>query len=261
MKALLSVSFGTSYEETRAKTIDVVDGKLAADFPNRAFYSAWTSGMIVAKVRKERGELHYTLDEAFARLVHDGVDDLLVATMCLMNGHEMKKITEYVETWLSGGEGRTARLAEPILTSEEDRKAIAAVLCDEFADVPEDEAVMLMGHGSPGGPNEVYSQIQYELASLGGTRFFMGTVEGEPTFEDALELLKESGVRRVHLAPFMVVAGDHARNDLSGDDDDSWKNMLEAQGFETVVTLRGLGELKAFQDLVCVHARMAPVME
>ena len=86
MKALLSVSFGTSYEETRAKTIDVVDGKLAADFPDRAFYSAWTSGMIVAKIRKERGEMRYTLDEVFARLVHDGVDDLLVATMCLMNG-------------------------------------------------------------------------------------------------------------------------------------------------------------------------------
>lgn len=261
MKALLSVGFGTSYEETRAKTIDVIDGKLAADFPDRKFYSAWTSGMIVAKVRKERGEMHYTLDEVFARLVHDGVDDLLIATMCLMNGHEMKKIAGYVETWLHGGEGRTAYLAEPILTSEADRKAIAASLVDEFADVPEGEAVLLMGHGSPGGPNEVYSQIQDELASLAGAKFFMGTVEGEPTFEDALNLLKESGVRRVHLAPFMVVAGDHARNDLSGADDDSWQNMLEAQGFETVVTLRGLGEFKAFQDLVCVHARKAPVVK
>ena len=261
MKGLLSVSFGTSYEETRAKTIDVVDGKLAADFPDRTFYSAWTSGRIVSKIRAERGEMHYTLDEVFARLVHDGVDDLLVATMCLMNGHEMKKITEYVEAWVRGGEGRTAYLAKPILTSEEDRKVIAASLSDEFAGVPEDEAVLLMGHGSPGGPNEVYSQIQDELASLGGTRFFMGTVEGEPTFEDALESLKASGVRRVHLAPFMVVAGDHARNDLSGDDDDSWKNMLEAEGFETVVTLRGLGEFKAFQDLVCVHARTAPVVD
>lgn len=261
MKALLSVSFGTSYEETRAKTIDVVDGKLAADFPDREFYSAWTSGKIVAKVRKERGEMHYTLDEAFARLVHDGVDDLLVATMCLMNGHEMGKIAEYVKAWLDGGEGRTAYLAEPILTSEADRKVIAAALADEFADVPEGEAVLLMGHGSPGGPNEVYSQIQDGLAALDGTRFFMGTVEGTPTFEDALELLKASGIRRVHLAPFMVVAGDHARNDLSGDDDDSWKNMLEAQGFETVVTLRGLGEFKTFQDLVCMHARKAPVMD
>ena len=261
MKALLSVSFGTSYEETRAKTIDVVDGKLAADFPDRAFYSAWTSGRIVAKIRKERGEMHYTLDEAFARLTHDGVDDLLVATMCLMNGHEMGKIAEYAQTWVREGEGRTARLAEPILASQEDRKAMAAALGDAFAEVPEGEAVLLMGHGSPGGPNEVYSQIQHELDSLGGTRFFVGTVEGEPTFEDALAPLKASGVRRVHLTPFMVVAGDHARNDLSGDDDDSWKNLLEAQGFETAVTLRGLGELKEFQDLVCEHARRAPVVE
>ncbi|MBR0405128.1 MAG: sirohydrochlorin cobaltochelatase [Eggerthellaceae bacterium] len=261
MKGLLSVSFGTSYEETRAKTIDVVDGKLAVAFPDRAFYSAWTSGIIVAKVRKERGETHNTLDEAFARLTEDGIDDLVVATMCLTNGHEMRKIAQHVETWVHGAEGRTACLAEPVLSSEADRKALAAALGEEFADVPEDEVVLLMGHGSPGGPNEVYSQVQDELASLGNTRFVMGTVEGEPTFEDALEQIEASGARRVHLAPFMVVAGDHARNDLAGEDDDSWKSMLEARGYETVVTLRGLGELEAYHELVCVHAQKALIVE
>lgn len=261
MKGLLSVSFGTSYEETRKKTIDVVDEKLAAEFPDRAFYSAWTSGMIVAKIRKERGEVHCTLDEAFARLTEDGVDDLIVATMCLMNGREMRKIAGYAEAWAHEAEGRTVRLAEPILSSEADRKALAAALGKEFADVPEDEVVLLMGHGSPGGPNEVYSQIQDELALLGSPRFFMGTVEGEPTFEDALEQLEASGAHRVHLAPFMVVAGDHARNDLSGTDDDSWKNMLEARGYETVVTLRGLGEFEAYHKLVCDHAQKALIVE
>ena len=257
MKGLLSVSFGTSYVETREKTIDVVDGLLAAAFPDRAFYSAWTSGVIIARLRSERGEHHDTLDEAFTRMEADGVDDLLVGTMCLMNGHEMRKITRAVKAWLAGGEGRVARLAEPLMTSEGDRAAIAQAICQEFAEVSEEDALLLMGHGSQNGPNEVYSQIQDLLAASGRPRFFVATVEGEPVFEDGLALIRESGATCVHLAPLMIVAGDHATNDLAGDEDDSWKSMLEAEGFETAVTLRGLGEYAAVQQLAVDHARAA----
>lgn len=257
MKGLLSVSFGTSYVETREKTIDVVDDLLAAAFPERAFYSAWTSGIIISRVRSERGEHHDTLDEAFARIEADGVDDLLVGTMCLMNGHEMRKILRAVETWLNKGEGRMARLADPLMSSEEDRAAIARAICQEFSAVPDGDALLLMGHGSKNGPNEVYSQIQDLLAASGRPRFFVATVEGKPVFDDALALIRESGATCVHLAPLMIVAGDHATNDLAGEEDDSWKSMLEAAGFETEVTLRGLGEYAAIQQLAVDHARQA----
>ncbi len=257
MKGLLSVSFGTSYEETRAKTIDVVDSLLAESFGDWPFYTAWTSGNIIAKVREERGEMHDTLEEAFARMSADGVDDLLVATMCLMNGHEMRKIRQTAEAWAQDDGARTVRLAFPLMSSEEDRAIIARAVFDEYADVPDDEALVLMGHGSPHGPNEVYSQIQELLRGFGRERVFVATVEGEPTFEDALAAVKESGVSRVHLAPFMIVAGDHATNDLAGEEDDSWKNRFIANGFETTVNLKGLGELTAVQQLVVDHARAA----
>ena len=273
MKALLSVSFGTSFEETRAKTIDAVEARLAEAFPDRAFYSAWTSGRIVAKVRAERGEHHDTLDEAFARLDADGVDDLVVATMNLMDGHEMAKATSALRAWLAQDDGRprTARMARPLLASAEDRAAMAQAICASFADVPEDEALLLMGHGlepelneragTPDDPNAVYAQIQDELHALGRERFFMGTVEGTPTFEDALALVEASGAACVHLAPFMIVAGDHAKNDLAGDEPDSWKCMLKARGYATKATLRGLGEYPAVHELVCAHARDAAVVE
>ena len=267
MKGLLSVSFGTSYEATRAKTIDAVEAKLKAKFADRAFYSAWTSGRIIAKVRAERGEEHFTLDEALARLSADGVDDLLVTTMCLMRGHEMAKVTGAVRAWADEGEGRIAHMAEPLLADGGDRAAMAKVLCEEFAAVPEDEALLLMGHGSQDAPaehegepydaNAVYGQIQDELAARGRTRFFVATVEGKPEFGDALAALEACGATRVHLAPFMIVAGDHATNDLAGDDEDSWKSMLEARGYETKVTLRGLGEYAGVHELICEHAREA----
>lgn len=275
MKGLLSVSFGTSYVQTRKRTIDAVEARLADAFPERAFYSAWTSGRIIAKVRAERGEEHDTLDEAFARLSDDGVDDLIVSTMCLMDGHEMGKIENAAAAWAQADEKRVARVASPLLASSEDRRAMAQAICDEFAAVSSEDVLLLMGHGisrnlkvalmehddQHDDPNAVYGQIQDELHALGRVRFFVATVEGVPVFEDALAAIEACGAKRVHLAPFMIVAGDHATNDLAGDDEDSWKSMLEACGYSTDVTLKGLGEYEGVQQLVCAHAHAARVLE
>ena len=257
MKALLSVSFGTSYEDTRVKTIDVVNERLATAFPDRAFYSAWTSNRIIEKVRVERGELHDTLEEAFGRLAADGVDDVVVATTCLMDGHEMRKISGFAKDWAAGDDARIARVADPLLTSDADRVALAAAVCEEFSSVPDDVALLLMGHGSPKGPNEVYFQIRDSLTALGHPNFTIATVEGEPVFDDAVSILEKMGASRVVVAPFMFVAGDHAINDMAGDDDDSWANMLSVRSFEVEVVMKGLGEYPAVQQLVVDHAKAA----
>lgn len=255
MKGLLSVSFGTSYADTREKTIDAIDAQLATSFPDRAFYTAWTSPRIIAKVKAERGEHHDTLDEAFVRLSADGVDDLVVATMCLMRGGEMRKIEEAASTWAASGDVRV-RVAQPLMTAASDYERAADAIADEFSSIGSDEAVLLMGHGSPHGPNQLYADVQAALRELGKDNYFIATVEGEPTFDDVLPLIAENGAKAVHLAPFMIVAGDHARNDMSLGDD-SWAARLEARGFETKVVMKGLGEYPIIQQLVVEHARAA----
>ena len=253
MKGLLSVSFGTSYADTRAKTIDVIDAKLAAAFPDRAFYSAWTSSHIMAKVLAERGEHHDSLDEAFARMDADGVDDLVVATMCLMQGGEMRKVSEAAHAWTAQG-GHTVRLADPLLSAPADHAVMAQALADEFAHVPATDAVVFMGHGSTMGSNQLYSDVQDALHAIGKHNFLVATVEGTPTLDDAMLQLESLDAERVWLAPLMIVAGDHARNDLAGDDEESWTNQLAARGFETEVVLKGLGEYAAVQNLAVDHA-------
>lgn len=257
MKAVLSVSFGTSFVETREKTIDQIDAKAAAAFPDRAFYTAWTSGIIVRKVRAERGEHHDTLAEAFAHLDADGVDDLVVATTCLLQGGETNKVEQAVSAWLAQG-GRLARIARPLLATDEGCAELARVVRDEFTAEVGDDALLLMGHGSPNGPNYVYDQVQSELRALGCDRYFVATVEGTPTFDDVVDAVVECGANRVCLAPLMIVAGDHANNDLAGDGDESWKSLLEARGLATRPILRGLGEYEGVQDMICKRALEAP---
>ena len=259
MKGLLSVSFGTTHADTRARTIDAVDEALASAFPDRAFYSAWTSPRIVARVKAERGEHHDTLDEALCRIDADGVDDLVVATTCLMQGGEMRKIVEAARTWEARG-SRNVRVAAPLMATPADHARMAAALSDEFSDAAGDGALLLMGHGSPYGSNQLYSDVQDALHALGRGRFFVATVEGSPTFEDALASIERTGVARVLLAPFMIVAGDHARNDMTGPDD-SWAARLRARGFEVEAVLKGLGEFAEVRQLVVEHAREAKLLE
>ena len=256
MKGLLSVSFGTSHEETREKTIDIVEEKLRAEFPDMAFYSAWTSKRIIEKVKAERGEHHDTLDEALEQLTADGVDDLAVATTCLMRGLETRKVDKAVNAWESDG-GRSACIASPLLSTSEDRKAVARVICEQFASVPDEEALLLMGHGSAHGANKAYGELLSVLRTFGHKNYYVATVEGQPTFDEVLPVIESSGVARVHLAPLMFVAGDHAKNDLAGEGPDSWKSRIEACGMQAEVVMRGLGEYEGIHRLVCDHVKDA----
>lgn len=259
MKGMLFVSFGTSHEDTRVKTIDAIEAKVRAAFPDCAPYSAWTSGKIVRKVAAERGEHHDTLDEALARMDADGVTELIVSTTCLMHGAEMAKIEKAVIPWAAERNIPT-EIAEPLLNSPDDRSAVARAVADEFAGLGADDAVLLMGHGSPTSSNEVYVQMQEAFRAQGRDRFFVATVEGAPTFEDVMPSIEASGAARVHLAPLMIVAGDHAKNDLAGEDDDSWASRVTARGFEAVPVLKGLGEYAGIQQLVCDHVEQALMM-
>jgi len=254
-KALLVISFGTSYAQTRERTIGVIERKLAERFPDRDVRRAWTSNFIIKKVAKTEGLAIDTPEEALQKLADAGVTDVIVQPTHLSDGYENRRMLEIVRTFAD----RFERIAvgRPLLDTEEDRERVAKIMRTLCRD---DEALLLMGHGSEKHPVPVYEQLQDSLADAGADNVFVGTVEGTPAFKEAKALLDQSGYRKVTLAPLMIVAGDHAVNDLAGDAPDSWQKQLEAVGYTTEVILAGLGEYEEIQDMFAEHAEHAEII-
>ena len=228
---------------------------MAEAFPGHRAYAAWLSGKVVERVRKERGEAHLTLEEALGQIAADGVDELVVAPTCLMEGFEMKRLRQALAQWARPG--MTVRLGTPLLATPEDRRDLALILSGEFGYVPDSEAMLFMGHGSRKGDNDVYLRISDEFASLGLAHFLVATLEGEPSFDEALAVLRERRPSRVHVTPLMIVAGEHATKDMAGPEAESWTSRLAACGFEVDPIVRGLGEYPAVRELVAKHAHAA----
>ena len=255
-KALLVVSFGTTYAETRERTIGAIEKKLEERFPDREVRRAWTSNFIIKRVAKAEGLAIDTPEEAMQRLAEKGVTDLIVQPTHLSDGYENQRMEEIVRQ--HAGRFGTIRVGRPLLVTEEDRDFAAQILpriC--LGRDSGDRALLLMGHGSEKHPVPVYEQLQEKIGERGLDNVFVGTVEGTPTFEEAKNRLDKSGYKKVVLAPLMIVAGDHARNDLAGPDSDSWKSRLECAGYRTEVIMAGLGEYPEIQEMFVRHAAEA----
>ncbi len=257
-KALLVVSFGTSFAETRKKTIEALEASLSAAFPERKPYRAWTSSIIRKKLLKTEGLQIDSVEEAMDRMLSQGITDLLVQPTHLMIGEEYRKAAEAIKAY----QGRFSRMAlgAPLLTTEADLLRMAKVLEESFGQVKENEMLALMGHGSAAAEPNPYVIINNALAADGYARFQIGTVEFEPGFEPLLETARKDKPKKIWLAPFMLVAGDHACNDMAGEEEDSWASRFRASGFETTCLLRGLGEYPAVQAMYAAHAGEAAVL-
>ncbi|MCR5034644.1 MAG: sirohydrochlorin cobaltochelatase [Clostridia bacterium] len=250
-KALLVVSFGTSYPETRERTIGAIEQKLAERFPDRVVRRAWTSNFIIKKVAKNEGLIVDTPEEALGKLAAEGIKDVIVQPTHLSDGYENQRLMEIVRD--SAGQFERIAVGRPLLFTEVDRETVARLMPQLCLGDADSKALMLMGHGSDKHPVPVYGQLQDAFAKASDC-VFVGTVEGTPTFEEARAKLAASGYRDVVLAPLMIVAGDHAINDLAGGSPDSWKNRLEADGYQTEVILKGLGEHEEIRELFAKHA-------
>ena len=258
-KAILAVSFGTSHFDTLEKTIAAIEADLAAAFPDRALFRAFTSGMILRKLEKEGTHID-DVPQALERLAAEGYADVAVQPTHILNGDEYDKLLAQAAPFA----GRFARLAfgKPLLTGLADYRALAEALLAESPAPSEDAAVLWMGHGTGHYANAAYAQLEYLLHDLGRRDMVVGTVEGYPGFDEALRRLKERpGLRRVELRPLMVVAGDHAKNDLAGEEPDSWKSRLAAEGYAVTCALRGLGEYPAVRAIFVRHAEEAEKLQ
>ena len=275
---LLVVSFGTSFNDSRAEDVKGIEDALAEAYPDWSVRRAFTAQIIINHVQARDDEKIDNMDQALERAVDNGVKNLVVQPTHLMHGAEYDELTEAVENYKDKFE--SVKIAEPLLGEvgadetaiNEDKAAVAEAITAEAVktagfdslDAAKEEgtAFVFMGHGTSHTAKISYSQMQTQMEQLGYENVFIGTVEGEPedtACEAVIEKLKNAGYKKVILRPLMVVAGDHANNDMAGDDDDSWKSQFEASGvFDSIDTqIAGLGEIDAIQQLYVAHTQAA----
>lgn len=257
-KAILVVSFGTSFAKTRAKTIDRMEADFAEAFPDYKVYRAWTSKKIIAKLLRRDGIRIPTVKEAVAQMLADGVTHVIVQPTHLVDGIENEQMKENVESCAQSFSSLV--FGEPLLsTAEDQRQAIEAVM-EEFKDRKAEEALVFMGHGTSHQVNSIYADLDSMLKELGYSHAFLGTVEAYPSLDTLLEKVAEFRPGKVLLAPFMFVAGDHAIHDMSGEGRDSWRSRFEEAGFTVECIMKGLGEYPGIRRLYIEHARAAKVL-
>lgn len=255
-KELLVVSFGTSYNDSRRLTIGAIEDTLEEAFPEYSVRRGFTSQIIIDHV-KSRDEV--TIDnvgEALDRAVENGVKTLVVQPTHLMNGLEytdlVNELAEYADAF------EQVAVGEPLLTSDEDFAAVIQAITKATAEYDDGEtAICFMGHGTEAESNQVYAKMQEMLTEAGYDNYYIGTVEAEPALEDVLAAVSEGEYKKAVLEPLMIVAGDHANNDMAGDEEDSWKTAFENAGYEVTCIVRGLGELEEIQQLFAEHAKAA----
>ena len=256
--AILVVSFGTSYNDSRDITIGAVEEAIAKAFPEYEVRRAFTAQIIIDKLA-ERDNLEIdNVTQALDRAVADGIRTLIVQPTHLMNGLEYADLAKELEGYKSDFD--KVALGEPLLTSDGDYEAVVSAITNatkEF-DQGDETAIVFMGHGTEAESNQIYSTMQEKLTEAGFGNYYIGTVEAAPALEDVMALLEEKGTyKKVVLEPLMVVSGDHANNDMAGDEEDSWKTILTQEGYEVECVLKGLGELPEIQQVYVEHTQAA----
>lgn len=253
---LLVMSFGTSFNDSRRLTIGAIEDAIEKALPDWSVRRGFTANIIIDHVEKRDGIHIDDINESLDRAVDNGVKNLVVQPTHLMNGIEYDEVMEKLAAYSDSFE--KVVVGEPLLTSDEDFDIVADAIVDATKDYDDGEtAICYMGHGTEHEANAVYQKMQDLLTEKGKTNYFIGTVEAAPTLEDVLAAVQAGEYKKVVLRPLMVVAGDHANNDMAGDEEGTWKKTFEDAGYEVEVVLEGLGQLPAIQDLYVAHAKAA----
>lgn len=243
--ALLMVHFGTTYDQTRALTIDAINAEARKAFPQLEFREAYTSRIVMRRL-KARGVEKLNPLEALLKLRSEGYTHVIVQSTNIIEGVEMESLRRDVASAASFF--KDIRVGAPLLYSVGDVEAVVSIIGTTR---PEKGSVILVGHGTYTPSTATYAMIDYMMKAKGMDNFHVGTIEGYPTFDTMLAQLKNTKAREVTLIPFMFVAGDHASNDIAGD----WKEALEKEGFKVSVRMEGLGQIPAIQQRFIEHAR------
>ena len=254
--AILVVSFGTSYQETRDLTIGAIENAIQEAYPDYEVRRAFTSQIIIDKLKERDGLEIDNVTEALDRAVADGITELVVQPTHLMHGFEYMDLQDELDKYTDKFD--KVVMGEPLLNSDDDFSRVADELAEDTADYIDGKtAVVFMGHGTEADSNEIYAQMQGVFEEKDLADYYVGTVEAEPSLDDVIAAIDGKGYTRVVLEPMMVVAGDHANNDMAGDEDDSWKSILTKEGYEVECILEGLGQKEGIQELYVEHVQDA----
>ena len=251
-KELLVVSFGTSFNDSRRLTIGAIEKAIQEAYPDWSVRRAFTSQIIIDHVKSRDGEVIDNVTEALDRAVANNVKVLFVQPTHLMDGFEFNDLKNELASYADAFEQIV--IGKPLLQ----RDADFGDLCEALADatnsyIDGETAIVLMGHGTEAESNWVYEHMQKMFDEAGAEDYFVGTVEATPSLDDVLAKVQAGNYKRVVLRPMMIVAGDHANNDMAGPDEDSWKSVFEGAGYEVECVLEGLGQLPEVRRIILDH--------
>ena len=251
---ILVVSFGTSYNDSRHITIGAIEDAIREAYPDYDVRRAFTAQIIIDKLAERDGIVIDNFEQAMDKLVEEGVQKVIVQPTHLMAGYEYTDVLNSLQSNYAD-KFEAIVLGDPLLTSDEDYSEVAEAICDATAEYDDGQtAICFMGHGTEADSNEDYTHLQQVLTDAGHTSYFVGTVEATPTFDDVVEAAQAAGFTKAVLRPLMVVAGDHANNDMADTEDpDSFASKFIAAGFEVECVVEGLGQLVAIDDIYVRH--------
>ena len=250
-KGIIVTSFGTTHEDTRKLCIEPKEEIIKDRFKDYLVLRAFTSRIVISRLKKNHDYHVITPTQALEEMKSEGIKEIFLQPLLIIEGHEYDKTIKEVDEFLEENKDFTVEIGKPLLSDNKDYEdSIDALKIPSFN---EDEGLVLMGHGTYHEADVTYEKMEGFLRSKGYDNVFVGTIEGERTIDDIVGDLKAKEIGKVILKPFMLVAGDHAKNDMASDDEDSWKSILENNNISVDVRIKGLGENNQIRDIFIDH--------
>ncbi|MCR3955543.1 MAG: sirohydrochlorin cobaltochelatase [Gudongella sp.] len=243
-KGIIVASFGTTHQDTRERTIDVIENAIRKEFPDFSVIRAFTSDVVMRRLRDNHGIDVFSLEEAMEQLVFQGVTDIYIQPLHIIGGIEFEKVLRAARDFMKNTGKVIVRVGTPLMWEDRDFRNIVRILTPK-----DDTPVVLVGHGSRHKADSSYERLAEHFERAGIRNVYIGTLEGKTGLEDMIGYLKEGEHRELVLKPFMLVAGDHAKNDMASEDEDSWSSILEGEGFNVRIEMTPLGEIEEIQGM------------
>jgi Cobalamin biosynthesis protein CbiK, Co2+ chelatase len=252
-KGILVVSFGTSHYDTFQNCIEAVEHSIQQTYPEITCYRAFTSEIIMRILKTRDGMDIYNVEEALQRMYMDGITHVYIQPTHIIDGIENNKVKRIMEQYQDKFE--VLKIGAPLLLEDHDYEQVVQAVWGELKETVEDNLLIFMGHGSDHEANLSYEKLEEEFHKQGYSNVFIATVEAKPDLDSVIERIKKLNQNKIIVTPFMLVAGDHAKNDMASEEEDSFYSLLKNEGYEVCCIVKGLGEYESIRTIFVEHLK------